>query len=248
MSILFFTLLFLVGILTGALNTMAGGGSLLSMPLLIFMGLPPIVANATNRVGIVMQNIFAISGFKQKGVNLMRFSLPLGLMSIVGSLIGATYSLTLSDSQFKTVLAIVMILVLIISNYSPTHSEQHIPRLTGSPWLLTTLLHIFIGMYGGFIQAGVGFLSLITTTTINRLDLIKANCVKVTVALFYSSASLILFAFHGKVWWIHGLTLGLGCALGGWLGSHLSVLKGNQWLQKVITITVICMAIKLLLF
>lgn len=240
--------LFGVGVLCGGVNTVAGGGSLLSLPILIFLGVPPLIANATNRVGIVMQNVFAITGFHQKGVNLIRFSLPLGISSIVGAYVGAKFSLELSDSQFKLVLALVMMGVILISLWNPAKRFAAFEsRESGKYWVLSTISFFFVGVYGGFIQAGVGFLSISATMMINRFDLVKANCVKVTVALFYAFTSVIVFASYDMIWWRYGIALGFGTALGGWLMSRHSVLKGHAWIQKVVLILAGVMAFRLLL-
>ena len=113
-------ILLIVGVCIGGINIIAGGGSLISLPLLIFLGVPPTIANATNRVGIAMQNVFAVYGFHQKGVNLIRFSLPLATTGILGAIIGARMAVEIPDYLFKTILAVVMVIVVGFMLFGPT--------------------------------------------------------------------------------------------------------------------------------
>lgn len=239
-------LLIVIGGVCGAINTVAGGGSLLSLPLLIFVGVPPVMANATNRIGIVLQNVFAVSGFYQKKVNMLKFSMPLACSGLLGGGIGAYGALQLSDEQFKLVLIVVMIIVAIVMMIDPTqrlHSTRE--KLDGRQWVYATVAFFFIGLYGGFIQAGVGLISITATTLINGMDLVKSNCVKVTVALCYALVSVVIFAYHGQILFGHGISLGAGMAMGAWFMSRYSVKKGHAWVKKAVVCVIIFMAIRL---
>ncbi len=240
---LLYLTLFLVGLVAGSLNILAGGGSFLTIPLLIFMGLPPIVANGTNRVGILCQNITASLSFQQRGVIEWRYVRWAVIPVLAGALLGSKLALSLGDETFKHILAGLMITVTLWTLWDPLKRTDRSQRPFNGPALAGGFF--LVGIYGGFVQAGVGFLVL-AATTLAGLDLVRGNAVKVVSILAYTVLSLTIFALEGKVDWSLGLVLAAGTMAGGRLGVHLAVLKGHDWIKRVVTITVIIMAIKLL--
>ncbi|MCZ6900530.1 MAG: sulfite exporter TauE/SafE family protein [Bacteroidetes bacterium] len=249
MSITEGLVIFIVGIAAGFANTVAGGGSLLSLPVLIFMGLPSSVANATNRVAIIMQNIFAVSGFKSKGVSTFPYSLYLGLSALVGAIIGARIAVDISSDLFNQILSIVMLLVVIMTIFNPFKKTQQIEEImTFNRMALALVVFFFIGIYGGFIQAGVGFLMIAALTSINGFSLVKTNSAKVFVALIYTSAAIIVFIIEDQINWEYGIVLATGNSLGGWIGSRWSVNKGDKWIKRFLVVTVVALAVKLWFF
>ncbi|RAP34230.1 integrase [Candidatus Marinamargulisbacteria bacterium SCGC AAA071-K20] len=239
-----FLILFVTGVFVSLINVVAGGASLISLPVLIFLGVPPLIANATNRVGIVSQNIFSVYGFHQKGINLIRFSLPLAGCGIVGAVIGARVAVDIPDHLFKSILGVVMVMIVVVMIYDPIDKiKQGDERLTGKYWIFSAITYFFIGVYAGFIQAGVGLLCITTNVLINKMDLVKANCVKVTVAFCYALTSIMVFVYYDMVWWSYGLALGAGTAVGGWFMSRYSVKKGHKWLKNMLLLVIVCMAI-----
>ncbi len=249
MSITEGLVIFIVGIAAGFANTVAGGGSLLSLPVLIFMGLPSSVANATNRVAIIMQNIFAVSGFKSKGVSTFPYSLYLGLSALVGAIIGARIAVDISSELFNQILSMVMLLVVIMTIFNPFKKTQQIEEImTFNRKALALVVFFFIGIYGGFIQAGVGFLMIAALTSINGFSLVKTNSAKVFVALIYTSAAIIVFIIEDQINWEYGIVLATGNSLGGWIGSRWSVNKGDKWIKRFLVVTVVALAVKLWFF
>lgn len=238
--------LFFAGIVVGTLNVIAGGGSFISLPLLMFLGLPPGVANGTNRVGIVLQNIAAVRSFDRQGV-LDRGSLKwAALPAAVGGGFGAWGALLVSDEAFKRILAFLMIAISLYTLWRPLRPDAETgAEARHNPWLLAAAFFA-IGVYGGFVQAGVGFF-LLAGTTYAGLDLVRGNAVKVLAVLTLTAISLVLFALAGKVVWLTGLTLGAGTVLGALVGARLTVLKGHRWVRGVVTVAVIALALKLLL-
>ena len=249
MSITEGLVIFLVGIAAGFTNTVAGGGSLLSLPVLIFMGLPSSVANATNRVAIIMQNIFAVSGFKSKGVSTFPYSLYLGLSALLGAIIGAKIAVDISNDLFNQILAIVMLMVVFMTAFNPFKKTlQGEEIMTFNRRALAMVVFFFIGIYGGFIQAGVGFLMIAALTSINGFSLVKTNSAKVFVALIYTSGAIVVFIIEDQIDWVYGIVLAMGNSLGGWFGSRWSVAKGDKWIKRFLVVTVIALAIKLWFF
>ena len=239
-------LLILVGFIAGIINILAGGGSLLTLPMLIFLGLSPHIANGTNRVAIIIQNIFAVKGFQSKGIKTYPFSLYLAIPATIGAIIGAIVGIKIEGELFNKILGIVMLVIVIYMVLKSNKiSKNNIERIKGKYFWLSIIAFFFIGLYGGFIQAGVGFIILFTLSNINQFSLVKSNAIKVTVALIYTLVAVAIFAYNDSVNWKYGLILSLGNASGGWVTSRWSVNKDDKFVKKVLIIMVLAMAIKL---
>jgi len=241
--------LILIGFIAGGINTMAGGGSLLTLPILIFLGLPPNIANGTNRIAILFQNIFTTAGFKSKGIITFPFSIYLGISALIGSIIGAQIAIDIKGDTFNKILAIIMVVIVIYMVFKPkTTAGSIIEKTSGKRLWLSVILFFFVGIYGGFIQAGVGFIILLVLSSVNNLSLVKSNAVKVTVVLIYTIASVGVFIYNDKINWEMGLTLAIGNSIGGWVASRWSVSKGDGLVRKFLIVMVVIMAIKLWFF
>lgn len=241
--------LIVIGFIAGVINTLAGGGSLLTLPILIFLGLPPNVANGTNRIAILFQNIFTTAGFKSKGVITFPFSIYLGISALIGSLIGSQVAVDINGDTFNKILAIIMVVIVFYMVFKPKTTLLNVVERTSGKYLWVSIfLFFFIGIYGGFIQAGVGFIILLVLSSVNNLSLVKSNAVKVMVVLIYTVASVAVFAYNDKIDWQMGLTLAAGNATGGWFASRWSVSKGDGLVRKFLIVMVIILAIKLWFF
>ncbi|MEN8187988.1 MAG: sulfite exporter TauE/SafE family protein [Bacteroidota bacterium] len=249
MTILEALLLIAVGLITGFINILAGGGSLLTLPTLIFLGLPPNVANGTNRIAILFQSVVSSAGFRSKGVKTLPHSLYFGISAMIGAIIGAQIAIDIKGETFNKILAIIMVFVVAyLVIHRKTRYEDFIERVTGKYLWLGIIAFFFIGIYGGFIQAGTGFLMLLALSGINQFSLVKSNAIKVFVALIYTISAVAIFILNDKVNWQYGLTLALGNATGGWIASRWSVKKGDGVVKIFLVIMVIIMAIKLWFF
>jgi len=238
--------LVVVGFVSGFLNILAGGGSLLTLPLLIFLGLPATVANATNRVGVLCQNIFAVTSFRRRGVFPAGLALLCSAPALVGSYLGARWAVDIDEQFFKRLLAVIMIGVLVITLVDPM-KKRRVEAVSFTFWRTFALLvsFFFIGIYGGFVQAGVGFL-IIPALLVHGLDLVRTNAVKILVILLFTIPALWVFILHDQVNWSLGLALAVGNASGGWVASHVAVKKGHDWIKKFVSVTVVLFALKLL--
>ena len=241
-------ILIAAGFFAGFANTIAGGGSLISLPILIFLGLPASIANATNRVALFAQNIFAIAGFKSKGVSAYPYSLYLGLSALLGAFIGAELSVNLPDDLFNRIIAVIMVAVVIITIINPSKRGFSIERLDKKHRIYGILAFFGVGIYGGFIQVGVGFIIIAALTQINRFSLVKTNSAKVFIVFIYTFAALAVFIVEDKINWIYGLVLGIGNSAGAWIASRWSVKKGDVWIRRILVAMVIILAIKLWFF
>ena len=238
-----------VGAVSGALNVLAGGGSFLTLPLLIFLGLPPVVANGTNRVAILVQNMGAVWRFRSHGLfDPAWISLAAG-PAVVGGILGSWAAIEIGDEAFRRVLAGLMVLATLWILWDP------LSRRGGSPNTQSGVPHggrrvafaaafFAVGLYGGFVQAGIGFL-LAAVATWAGLDLVRGNALKVLVVLLLTPLSLAIFAWSGRVDWMVGLPLAAGHLIGALAGVRWTVLKGHVWIKRLLTVTVIAFAIKL---
>ena len=241
-------LLFGVGVFAGALNVIAGGGSFLTVPVLIFLGLPATVANGTNRLAIITQNVGAVWSFRRKGLvsgEWLRMAAP---PAVVGAFIGTFGAVAIADVAFQRALAVMMVTLTAWTLWKPLPKVAEVQG--GVPtgrrrWGYVAGFFV-VGLYGGFIQAGVGFVMLALTSA-GGLDLIRGNAVKVTLALLFTPLTVVVFAFAGKVDWPMAVALAAGNYVGGLFGVRLQVLKGHAWVRNVVTAAIIVFAVKLLL-
>ena len=237
------------GLFAGVINTLAGGGSLITMPLLIFMGLPPVEANASNRVALFVQNVFAVQGFRSKGVFLFPYSFWVAISATIGAIIGAKIAIDISSDLFRRILAVVMVMVMVVTVLKPYLTRKfEVEDFSKGKIALSVFLFLFVGIYGGFIQAGVGFLVIAVLTNVHGLGMAKTNSIKVFVILIYTVFALIVFFVEDKIRWEYGLILAIGNAAGGWLASRWSVGKDDKWIRMFLIITVVALAIKLWFF
>jgi len=241
-------LLFAVGLVAGTLNVVAGGGSMLTLPVMIFLGLPATVANGTNRVAILVQNVGAAWSFHRRRLTTVTW---LGLAvppAVAGAVLGTLLAVRIGDVAFQRILAVVLVGVAVWTVLRPTPDAGG--ASAGPPeglrrWAFAGAF-LLVGFYGGFLQAGVGFV-ILAVTSAGGLDLVRGNAVKVTLILCFTPLALALFAWSGKVDWVMGLALAAGNLLGGLAGVRLQVLKGHAWVRNVVTVTMVVFAIRLLI-
>lgn len=243
-----YALVMLAGVLAGVINTLAGSGSLITLPALIFLGLPANVANGTNRVGVVLQNIVAGASFKSSGSLDLRGALLLSIPSVAGSIIGAQIAVNLDERMMHQVIGAVMILMLVVMVLRPERwlqgTLQSLPK--GGFTLMQAASMFVIGLYGGFIQAGVGIFLLAALVLSIGYDLVRANAVKVVVILVFTFCSLLVFANNAQVDWVAGLVLGVGNMIGAGWAARMAATKGASWVRWVVLATVALSAVYLL--
>ncbi len=232
-----------VGVLSGFLNVIAGGGSLLALPVLIFMGLPGNVANGTNRVAIVAQNASAFTSFFRKGYSELRTMLTLALCAVPGAAMGAYLGTQVSGELFNRILGGLMIVLLILMSRKPAGAEAaEKPRRL----VLGHILMVAVGFYGGFIQAGVGFFVMAVLYRVVGLDLVRVNAYKVFIIGIYTLLALAIFADRGLVLWLAGAALAVGTTIGGWIGAHYTIKRGERLIRVVLNAVLVVMAVRLL--
>ena len=239
-------LLFSIGFIAGIINTLAGGGSLLTLPILIFLGLPPHVANGTNRIVILFQSITSTLGFKSKKVSSAPLDFYLGITATIGSVLGAKIAIEMEGALFNKILAILMVCsgFLIMFQKKQTPFELS-PQIRGKKKIISMILFFFVGIYGGFINAGIGFVILLILTRINNLSITQANSVKVVVVTIYTTVALLLFTYNQAVSFRLGMWMATGSALSAWMTSRWSVKKDDRIIRLFLFVMVVIIAIKL---
>ncbi len=241
-------LLFAAGTASGFINVMAGGGSLINMPVMRFLGMEGPLVNGTNRVAMIVQDFVATVGFWRKGYSEFRLSFKLSLCALPGAVLGAWLGNSLRGVWFDRVLALVMIGVMVVMTRKEKGKEDGV-EVVSTPqrrrW--GYVLMVAAGFYGGFIQAGVGLIMMAILHRVMGMDLVRVNMHKVIIVGVYTIPVLAIFAMRGNVDWLTGILLSVGNAVGGFIGSNVTIDRGEKAIRVVFNLALIAMAIKLLL-
>lgn len=234
-------LLIIGGLFAGGINTVAGGGSSLTVPLLVLAGVPGVAANGSNRVGVLTSNIAAAASFRRLGIAGLEHAAAVIVPIIAGSLVGSLAISRLADETFETVFGLLMVPIIILALRKP---KIDVTRPTWSR--LTTIVVFFaIGIYGGAIQAGVG-LVLVVALVRAGFDLVTANSVKVLANIGMTATALPVFIVQGQVRWIPAIVLAIGFTAGGVAGAHLAVRGGERLIRAVMIVATIVLAANLI--
>ncbi|MEM1263600.1 MAG: sulfite exporter TauE/SafE family protein [Pseudomonadota bacterium] len=240
------------GIVAGWVNVMAAGGSMLTVPMLVFLGLSGPSANGTNRVAIIAQNIAAVAAFSRGGFANVRLALVLSLAAVPGAIVGASVGVKLDGVWFDRLLAVTLAVMLIWMLW-PHKGGATAEHQTGAPisrqrWAGGLALMFIAGAWGGFIQIGVGFLLMPILHRVLGLDLVRVNALKVLIVLLYMGFALFVYARSTEIYWLGGAALAAGMATGGWLGAHTTLRGGEVWVRRVFAGVIVVIAARLLLF
>ncbi|MFT2110058.1 sulfite exporter TauE/SafE family protein [Marinomonas sp. 2405UD68-3] len=241
MSFTYIALLLGTGFIAGIINTLAGGGSNLTLPALMVMGMPADIANATNRVGVLLQSIAGIIGFKKAKKLDTSDIMPVMIPTLIGGVVGSIIASFAPPELLKPLLLSAMIAMTIIMLVRPSiispppGTIPHKVKDRPSAWIA-----LFIaGVYGGFVQAGVGFILIGALAGTLRYDLVRTNALKMVCTLAFTSLAISVFIWNDQILWAPGLTLSIGTVL----GSHLAVkfaIKANpktlKWFLFIMTL------------
>ena len=242
-----YPLMILGGFITGFINTLAGSGSLVSLPILMLSGLPATIANGTNRVAILLQNLVGINSFNKKKMLDIRGVIYLGIPAVFGSLLGANIAVSLNEELMRRTIGLVMVAMLFVIILRPKRwLVGELIEIGKRPTIPHVILFFIIGIYGGFIQAGVGIFLLAGLVLGVGYDLVRANAVKVGIILFFTVFALGVFVVNDQVDWTRGLILAIGNMLGAWIGAKVAVERGAEWVRRLLILVVIISAINLL--
>jgi len=232
------------GLVAGIVNSMAGGGSLITVSLLIWVGLPGDVANGSNRVGVLLSMLTAARGYSVEGASGVKNSTRVIVPSVLGAIVGAYLIAQLDADVFQRVFALLMIPILLLGLRPPKVDPQS-AGLHKWPPAVIAVVFFAIGLYGGAFQAGVGLI-IVVALAYAGFDLVMANSVKVILVLVMTAVVLPIFILAGQVDWRPALVLGAGLAVGGRLGAVVAVRGGEKIIRPVLVVSVLIGAAKLL--
>ena len=236
-----------VGFLAGFINTLAGSGSLLTLPMLMFLGLPANVANGTNRIAILLQNIVGVSSFKQQKVLRIKDGIWLTIPAIVGSLIGALFATELDENIMQKTIGALLVVMFFLLVFKPdVWIKGQAGQIKAKPGIQQIIVFFFIGVYGGFIQAGVGFFLLAGLVLSAGFDLVKANAIKLLIVLIYTPFALAVFMYNQQVDYKKGLILAVGNMLGAFIASRFAVNWGTKFVRYFLLVVLLGASLKLI--
>jgi hypothetical protein len=235
----------IAGFIAGFVNTLAGSGSLLTLPLLILLGLPANVANGTNRVGVLLQNVVAVTTFRRRRMLDLTGSWKLLVPSLIGGIVGALLAVDLDEALLRRTIGVLMIVLLILMLLKPErwiadHATRREPRL-----LVEVPVFFLIGVYGGFIQVSVGLFLLAGLVLGAGYNVVGANAMKNLIACVFTSAALVVFVLNDQVSWTLGLLLGAGQGLGAWVAARTAIKRGAGFVRYTVIVIVALSAIAL---
>jgi uncharacterized membrane protein YfcA len=240
MSITEIIVIIVAGIFVGFINTLSGGGSVISLSLLVILGLPAGIANGTNRISIFFQTLSSVGSFsKQKMFTNLR-PVWLGIPATIGSVMGAYLAIDVHEKVIEKAMILAMILMAFFLFYKPDRWLKENPALLQKKLRWWQFVIFFaIGFYGGFIQVGVGYFLLMALVLGTGYDLVKANAVKNLIVFFYAIFALAVFMINGQVHYVYGLLLSAGSVVGALIASYFAVKKGAGFIRAVIILSII---------
>jgi uncharacterized membrane protein YfcA len=239
---------FVGGFAAGCINLLAGNGSAITLTILTeIVGLPPNVANGTNRIGVWTNSLSGMAAFAKQGKRDLSGTWGFIISTFVGGVIGVYLATLVTNDQFKEVFKFMMVLMLFVVLFKPDRWIKQAQVTRDIPIWVAYPIYFIIGIYGGFIQMGMGIFFLIVMVFIARYHVIKANFAKMLIVLGFTSVSLVVFAWKGYMAWEYGLVLALGQGLGAWIFGNYAARSPRAGLLAywMLVIGVILAVIKL---
>ncbi|MCC9602613.1 sulfite exporter TauE/SafE family protein [Stieleria sp. JC731] len=245
MNIAGYALLIAAGFFAGIVNTIAGGGSFLTLPALMFFGLDPKLANGTNRVAVLFSSSAAVATFHKHGHLDRKLAQQLTWPTMFGVPVGAIAAVYLPANAFEPVFGVIFIAMAFLLAKNPKRlAKSMVPSRDSERWIKP--IFFAIGVYVGFIQAGMGILVLLAMSWTTGGDLLASNAVKNWVAFLVTLTATIVFALYDLIQWGPGLAMAFGNLLGGVVGAKLAIKKGNRLIFWFLIVVMILTGTKLL--
>jgi len=234
-------ILVISGIIVGAINTLAGGGSVVTVTMFTALGLPITIANGTNRIAVFLQNFTATITFLRKGAFNLKHGLLLSVPVIIGNIAGSLVATHINDSVFKICFGVILVIILLYLIFDSRIKIKEGHNLDIKPWHY--LLFLGIGFYGGYIYIGIGYLILAITLWAMRMDIMTANAIKNFVIFVATPFSLAVFIINGQIDYLFGIPHGVGNIIGSFLASHYAAHLGKGFIKAfTLIIVLICFA------
>ena len=244
-EIVWYLILVVAGFIAGVVNTIAGGGSFLTLPALMLFGLDPKVANGTNRVAVLFSSGAAVATFHKHGHLDRKLANRLTLPTILGVPVGALFAIYLPSAAFEPVFGAIFLCMAIVLMLNPKRIMETGSMTVGSDRSIWSVF-FGIGIYVGFIQAGMGILVLLAMSLLTTSDLVASNAVKNWIAFSVTLVATVVFAVYGLIDWLPGLVMAIGNLLGGFIGARLAIKKGNRLIFGFLIVVMVATGIKLI--
>ncbi|HOO65567.1 MAG: sulfite exporter TauE/SafE family protein [Bacteroidales bacterium] len=234
------------GLFAGFVNTLAGSGSLITLPLLMFLGLPANVANGTNRIGVFVQSLVSSTSFKKQKLFTVHEGLRMSLPALAGALLGSLIAVRINERIMELLIGGLLVIMFFIILYKPEQwVRDHAQSATMKRRWWVPVIFFLIGIYGGFIQAGVGFFLLGALVLGAGLGLTKANAHKVFIVAVMTTIALVVFIASDQIHYLYGIVLAAGQGVGAWLGSRVAVSWGPRVVRIILLVAIMASALKL---
>jgi uncharacterized protein len=242
-------IIFLAGVGVGFINTLSGSGSLITLPLLIFLGMDAGIANGTNRIAILLQTFVGLATFKKEKILDTKAALKLAIPVILGAIPGAYIATQVPDLYFEKVLGVLFILMTALMIFTPKHWNKKFEL--GESFHINPFHYIiffFIGVYGGFIQAGVGIFILFALVMGPGFDLIRANALKLFLTFIFTPVAIVIFWHNNQIDLFTGLVLASGNMLGAFIAAKTAIKAGVGFIKWLVIAMIIFSAIQFIFF
>ncbi|WP_107928847.1 sulfite exporter TauE/SafE family protein [Neisseria animaloris] len=225
-----------LGILASIINILAGGGSNLILPLLMAFGVPPDIANASNRVGIFFQSLTGIRGFRNAGASPTHDLRGILLPMIFGGLVGSVLASVLPNQILKPALLVCILGVATLTFLKPQLllPPQNVQERKVSDTRGAAVLLFAVGIYGGFVQASTAFILLPVLAGVLHYNLLRANALKLVCTLAFTIVALAVFIVQRQIWWDVGLVLAVGNAIGSMIGVKIALKLSPNTLRTIL--------------
>jgi uncharacterized membrane protein YfcA len=235
----------------GAINSIAGGGTLISFPALMYIGVPPVMANATNTVAIWPGSFAGVLGFREDIKKLQRWLLWLMIPSLLGGLAGALILLHTPEKTFARIVPLLILgaTLLLAAQEMITRKLNRFLSSHENPsrgWIIFAFTFQFlVSIYGGYFGAGMGILMLAALGLIGMHDMHQMNGLKNLLAICINGVAAMYFALHGAVVWSHVLIMAVASILGGFAGARLAHRLGRKFVRGAVVAIGLVMTIVL---
>ncbi len=242
-------IIFVVGLVVGFINTLSGSGSLITLPLLIFLGLDAGVANGSNRVAILLQTLVGLFTFKKQKILEPKPAFKLAVPVILGAIPGAIIATQIPSGHFEKILGGIFILMTAVIILTPGNwNKAYVAGMQHTIKPIHYILFFFIGFYGGFIQAGVGIFMLFALVMGPGFDLIRANALKLFLTFIFTPLALLIFWHQKQIDWTVGLVLASGNMIGAYVAAKTAIKTGAKFIKWLIVIMILFSAIQFIFF
>lgn len=232
--------LLLAGTLAGFMNTVASSGTAVTLPMMIFLGIPPAVANATNRLPLLSGSLMAIIHFHSTKLMPWRKALLLSVPVAIGTAAGALFIGRLSGESIKSVLVVALgVSVVVILLNRGMDFNRRPGEEAGLTWI-SYMLVLLVGLWAGAIVLDSAIFLLFVLIFNQRLDIVRANAVKAVLLFTVSIVSILIFAFNGTIDYKAGIVLSIGSVAGSYWGSRFAIMESSRkWVSRIIVAVII---------